>query len=260
MRSAALVMTANPVVVRPDETFERCALAMRYHGVRHLVVVTATGKLAGLIGDVEVFERGSFHGDEWVPARPNLDGASIAVAVRPVDVVDPKTPVQDLLRQLITVDEDVLVVVDETRVPIGVFSETDAVRMASNELPEDLLVSRVMATELVTGTPDMPLQDAWDELLANDIRHLPIREGNRLVGVASIRDFVWVSASVAGGGTVGQLVTPDRPLHTTTPSTTMREAAGRMAQQRFGCLPVLDDDGVLVGLVTATDAIKALLT
>lgn len=260
MRSAALVMTANPVVVGPDETFERCARAMRYHAVRHLVVITATGKLAGLIGDVEVFEHGTFHGDEWVPNRPNREGASIAASVRPVDVVDPKMPLQDLLRQLITVDEDVLVVVDETRTPIGVFTETDAVRLAAAELPDDLPVSRVMATELVTATPDMPLQDAWDELVANDIRHLPIREGSRLVGVASIRDFVWVGSSVAGGGTVGQLVDEAREIHTTKPSVPMREASARMAKHHIGCLPVLDDSGALVGLVTATDAIKALLT
>jgi CBS domain-containing protein len=259
MRSAALVMTANPIVVRPDETFERCALAMRYHDVRHLVVVTANGKLAGLIGDVEVFERGTFHGDDWVPSHPSLDGASIAVAVRPVEVVDPKTPCQDLLRRLLAVEEDVVVVVDETRAPVGVFTETDAVRMASNELPEDLEVSRVMATELVTATPDMPLQDAWEELVANGIRHLPIREANKLVGVASIRDFVWVGASVAGGGVVGQLVTAGRPLHTATPSLSMREACARMAHHKIGCLPVVDGEGVLVGLVTATDAIKALL-
>jgi acetoin utilization protein AcuB len=259
MRSASLVMTANPVVVRPDETFERCARAMRYHAIRHLVVTTATGKLAGLIRDIDVFEHGLFHGDEWIPNRPNLQGASIAAAVRPVDVVDPKAPFQDLLRQLIAVDEDVVVVVDETRAPLGVFTETDAVRLAAAELPEDLQVSRVMATELVTATPDMPLQDAWDELVANDIRHLPIREGSRLVGVASMRDFVWVGSSVAAGGTVGQLVHADRPLHTTSASVSMREASAKMAKHRIGCLPVLDDRGALVGLVTATDAIKALL-
>jgi RNA polymerase-binding transcription factor DksA len=47
---------------------------------------------------------------------------------------------------------------------------------------------------------------------------------------------------------------------TATAETPLAEAADRMADRRIGCLPVVDDDGRLAGILTETDALRALAT
>ena len=46
---------------------------------------------------------------------------------------------------------------------------------------------------------------------------------------------------------------------TAAPETSLREAAKRMVDGKIGCLPVIEPDGTLVGLVTETDLLRAAL-
>lgn len=252
-------MTRELITAGPQTPLRAAAEQMRDAKIRHLVVVNALGHLAGLLPQEALLERGGFIDGSWVPVSAEHEGASIAACVRPAVTVEPGHDLLALLRLLLESDDRAIVVVDEARAPVGIFTEYDALKIATTELRADLAVGEVMATELITATPDMSLGEVWEEMRDNEIRHLPIRQGSRLVGVASIRDLLQVGASVAAGGTVAQLIDSARTLETTTPKETVRRAAQRMAEHKIGCLPVLDPSGSLCGLVSATDAIKALL-
>lgn len=257
-RTAHDVMTGVPVTVSPSTTCAACAEAMRRSDVRHLVVTTATGALAGLVSDTAVFQQGAFDGPSWVPARPDLDGASIASVVRAAEAVARSTPLPALLARLLEVEDDAVVIVGEGDAPVGLFTELDAVRLAASELTDAPTVQASMATVLVTGTADTPLQDAWELLEENGIRHLPIRAGSRVVGIASIRDLMLLGPSIVGGGTLAQLLADaPGPVLSTLGEVPLRVAAERMAAHRVDALPVIGRDGALDGLVTATDVIRA---
>ncbi len=259
MRIAADVMTEDPFVVRPSDTFEHCANTLRMFDIRHLPVVTAGDKIAGLIGDLEIFRHGSFAADgRWIEASPELAGASIAGAVRPAETLEPSASLSELITRLLEVDEDVVVLVDPQRAPVGIFTEHDALILASRELSSERLVGGVMARRLVTVALETSLQQAWELLQTHRIRHLPVRDGSRLVGVVSVRDLLWAGASVAAAGTLAQVVDPARPLVTTTAAATLSAVSDLMSELKIGCLPVVDQRDDLVGLVTVTDAIKAL--
>jgi acetoin utilization protein AcuB len=248
------------LVVGLETTFEAAARQMRERDVRHAAVVAANGRLAGIVTDAGVLRHGAWDGgDRWVPTRPDDDGASIAPAVRPAETAPPETDVVELVRRLIASDDDAIVIIDEGLAPIGMFTEQGALAFVAERISPALTVADRMATELVTATPDQGLDEAWAALEDNEIHHLPIREGSRLVGVASARDFLRIAGSVTAGGTVAQLLLRRDEVQATTPATSLRDAARRMAELTIGCLPVLDRRGDLVGLVTATDAIKAAL-
>jgi CBS domain-containing protein len=83
------------------------------------------------------------------------------------------------------------------------------------------------------------------------IRHLPVVQGGRLVGMVSDRDVR--SASASPGTVAGRIMTPD-PV-TVTSDARIEHAARVMLDARFGSLPVVD--GALVGLVTTTDLLRA---
>ena len=74
----------------------------------------------------------------------------------------------------------------------GIMSERDIVYCLAREGAEilDSPVERVMSTPAITVTPDVPVMSALSMMSRRRIRHLPVVEGDRLVGIVSIGDLV----------------------------------------------------------------------
>ena len=83
---------------------------------------------------------------------------------------------------------------------IGIITERDVLRaLALGADPDQTSVDDAMTAKVFTVIPDMPLQDAAREMAARWIRHLPVVEDGRLLGVVSMRDVTGVFAAMAGG-------------------------------------------------------------
>jgi CBS domain-containing protein len=84
-----------------------------------------------------------------------------------------------------------LVVVDATVRPIGILSERDIVRAAArNEAVFPQLVSQLMTRNLVLGSPGDDVGAVGHTMVQRRIRHLPVMDGGKLVGMVSIGDVV----------------------------------------------------------------------
>ena len=83
------------------------------------------------------------------------------------------------------------VVVLDGETAIGIITEGDVVEQISKGA-QILLepVKQVMSKPLITGTPDMAVQDAVNLMLEKRIRQLPIIEGSKLVGIVTDRDLM----------------------------------------------------------------------
>ena len=80
----------------------------------------------------------------------------------------------------------------------GIITERDLLRaVALGGDPDKTTVDDAMTTEVFTVPPDMPLQDAAREMAARWIRHLPVVEAGKLLGVVSMRDVTGVFAAMA---------------------------------------------------------------
>ncbi len=93
-----------------------------------------------------------------------------------------------------------LLVVDDDRLT-GIITERDVLRAVA--LGVDLgaaTVNEAMTVEVFTVPPDMSLREAAREMAARWIRHLPVVEEGRLLGVVSMRDVTGVFAAFAPGG------------------------------------------------------------
>lgn len=74
---------------------------------------------------------------------------------------------------------------------VGILSERDLVRAcAAGEPIDSILVGDWMTTELTTGTPDDPVPEVMGMLTVRRIRHLPVLEEGKLIGVVSVGDLV----------------------------------------------------------------------
>lgn len=86
-------------------------------------------------------------------------------------------------------------VVDGERVT-GLFSERDLMRrvIAEGRDPHSVRVGDVMTSEVVTAGPQESYEDAIAKMQAARCRHLPVIEGQRFVGLVSLRDLLKVDA------------------------------------------------------------------
>jgi acetoin utilization protein AcuB len=103
-----------------------------------------------------------------------------------------------------------------------------------------------------------PLQTARDLMRAHHIRHLPVLDGGKLVGIVSDRDLALVGSLVGVDPErlpVAEAMTPDP--HTISPDSSLEWVAAEMAQSKFGSVIVVEH-GRVVGIFTTVDALRAL--
>lgn len=130
-------------------------------------------------------------------------------------------------------------------------------------------VSSIMTTTVVTVKPDATVGDALRLLDDQFIRHLPVVEGARLVGVISDRDLreyrLPLMEEVDHPDRADALMnTPVSEVMNTTlvtlePTETLRTAIDLILEYGIGALPVVDrDTEELVGIVSYVDILKEL--
>jgi signal-transduction protein with cAMP-binding, CBS, and nucleotidyltransferase domain len=82
----------------------------------------------------------------------------------------------------------------------GIITERDVLRaVALGADPVTSTVDEAMTTEVYTVPPDMELHEAAREMAARWIRHLPVVEDGKVLGVVSMRDVTGVFAALAAG-------------------------------------------------------------
>jgi CBS domain-containing protein len=107
-----------------------------------------------------------------------------------VHTISPSATLQDVANVLVRHNCGSLLVTDGDQL-CGIITERDILRAAASHQPlVNCLVRDHMTVELVTGSPDESLSEVMGQMSEHRIRHLPILEDGRLVGIISIVDVV----------------------------------------------------------------------
>jgi CBS domain-containing protein len=108
-----------------------------------------------------------------------------------VRTVDASFTVHAAVALLASYEIGALVVTEGGR-PVGIFSERDFARkgIIRGRHAHETLVRDVMSAPLVTVTPEQSMEDCMELMTARRIRHLPVMEGEELVGMVTIGDVV----------------------------------------------------------------------
>ena len=111
--------------------------------------------------------------------------------VRETLTVAPDASVRAALNIMDAKDIGALLVLDDGRL-VGIFSERDYVRQVveKKDINLDSPVRELMSSPVYFISPDRPVDEAMALMSDRHIRHLPVMEGGRLVGVISIGDVV----------------------------------------------------------------------
>ncbi len=127
-----------------------------------------------------------------------------------------------------------------------------------------LLVEDSMTREVVTASPRTTAGEAIGLCRERRIRHLPIVEDGRLVGIVSDRDLRSAIPAIGDPARTAALEevrisdVMTRDVVTARPADPVEAAANAMRERKIGCLPVVKG-GELVGIITSSDVMEALV-
>jgi len=102
------------------------------------------------------------------------------------------TTILDATRRMTESNRGAVVVVNSAGDGVGIFTERDLLKrvVAKQVDPRTTPVSRVMTKEMVCVGAEDPLQGLPEVMLKGNFRHLPVVEGQSVIGMLSIRDIV----------------------------------------------------------------------
>ncbi|MDD9945416.1 MAG: CBS domain-containing protein [Myxococcales bacterium] len=133
--------------------------------------------------------------------------------------------------------------------------------MVDEQQPVSMFMSTV---ELSVASPGDSLASVWHTLGGSQFQHIPVLDGDDLVGLISSWDLAErLMEEQTGEPLDAQAIKVtdimETRLVTIGARQSLREAAELLVEQGFHSLPVVDDDGRLIGIVTSTDVINAYL-
>ncbi len=130
-------------------------------------------------------------------------------------------------------------------------------------------VAELMTTKVFTVEPHDLIDRVFFLIHYEKIRHLPVVEKGKMIGIVSDRDLYKALGPKSNSNAietnkdstqlhvVSQKVAHimHRGVYTVTPETLLSEAALMLAEHRIGALPVVEKDK-LVGILSATDILR----
>jgi acetoin utilization protein AcuB len=132
-----------------------------------------------------------------------------------------------------------------------------------------MLVKDWMSPAPLTVSPETPVLEALRLLKERGFRRLPVVEGSKLIGIVTDKDLkdampskattlsVWEMSYLLAKLTVREVMATE--VLTVNALETLEDAALRMQERKLGGVPVLDNAGALVGILTITDVLGALV-
>lgn len=119
------------------------------------------------------------------------------------------------------------------------------------------LIQKFMTAMPHTVGSDIPLKKAKALMSEQRIRHLPVLEGGKLVGILSERD-IGMASSFSGTEeiTVGDVMMP--MTYTVRPDAPLNKVVTEMAEHKCGSAIVQQENGKVVGIFTAVDGLRVL--
>lgn len=265
------VMTREPVVLHPEDSVAEALNLLERHPFRHLPV-TREKELVGIVSDRDLAFAAALPRGKRAPGH----GARRPVQVdeilhRDVRTLRPAAPVLAALETMLEHRVGALPVVSHRNLLLGIVTQTDFLRLLERGEswrrgtgPDEATVESCMSRPVLTASPGEDLQEAAERLLSSHVRHLPVVDGKKLVGMLSDRDvrrglarLVREDRAIEAQGEarvptliVDQVMT--RPCRTIARDGQLRAAARMLIEARISALPVTEGDE-LIGIVSQTD-------
>jgi CBS domain-containing protein len=258
------IMTSNPLVLTPEDTLERAEAVMRVAHARHWPVARERA-LVGVVSlrdllEVQRPDAPEERLEHWVRLKTGHVMTQARVVAHPDD---------DLLHAAVQMHRhrlSCLPVIEHQRL-VGLVTLDHMVEQAVALIEEaerdtgrTQTVAQVMTADpLATVQVLERIDEAQSTMRQYGVRHLPVLNGDRLIGVLSEGDILDVlrnSLEDASGIVVGEVMT--QAPETTIPEAAAADAARELMHKQIGVLPVLSQRR-LVGVLAKSDFLRYII-
>jgi acetoin utilization protein AcuB len=254
------IMQCDVLTLKEDDSLHIGLVTMLKRGVRHAPVMR-DGDLVGILSERNALAHRATHG---------RDGSVAAAMVAEPYVVDPETSLEAASGMMATHKIGCLPVVVRGKL-VGIITRTDLLTAFAQEPvrhgPEAAYAKDVMQTQVLVARADDTLLDAAHRLLQNNIRHLPVVDGDgKLLGMLSDRDVrsalgdpkhLLDRGQLRGhfeAMRVGQAMTPNPA--SVSPDASIDEVSALLVNRRLSTLAVTDDEMHVVGVISYIDLLR----
>jgi CBS domain-containing protein len=254
-------MDRNYPFIYADELATKARAVFRERGFRVLPVLDGNKRLVGML------------------SRSNLMSITSSVSAIRVKgimsslpyIATPDADIVKTLREMIHLDEWYVPVVKSTQdlSYIGVLGlehfilkalERDVARLSTP-------LSAVMSTQLFTCSPSDETDNVWRMMKKRSFSACPVVEKGKPVGIVTQQNLLESGALLPGfEAKKGRFKTPTKissvmktPVLSLKTTDTVRDAAVLMLDKNIGRVPIVDDRGMLVGIVDREDVVKTLI-
>ena len=117
-------------------------------------------------------------------------------------------------------------------------------------------VSTIMTKELITVEPKDSLSMVLEAFKSKKIHHLPVVEDGKLAGLITTSDLMWLNRSFKDYDSIKVSDIMTRKLATLEPTAKIGTAAEIFLENWFHALPIVDENDLLVGIVTSFDVLR----
>ena len=257
------LLTPNPHCIEPAAELAEAVELMDRHDIRHLPVVEG-GELIGIISDRDLLAATA-----WKPSslvrEPEESPGQVRDLMRPRPIVaQGGEAASAVARRMIENRIHAVPILEGGRI-VGIVTDYDflveyaragrAHRLMERDNP---LVTECMTWSVSKVERRTPIAEAFSQFRRADVLHLPVMDGERLVGIVSDRDF----RLGIGRGTSTALPVQaicSREVVTVTDGQRLVDAADLMVLHKIGAVLVARGE-TLLGLVSSTDVLAICAT
>jgi len=255
------VMDRNHPIIYADELATKARAVLREGGLRVLPVLDENKRLIGMISRSDMM---SITSSVSAIRVKGIMSAHPYVATPDMDVVQ-------TLREMIRLDAWYVPVVKSSQdlSYTGVLGlehfilkalERDVARLSTP-------LSSVMSTKLFTCSPDDETDNVWQKMKKRSYAACSVVEKGKPVGIVTQQNLLESGGLLPGfEAKKGHFKTPTKissimktPVISLKPTDTVRDAAVIMLEKNIGRVPIVDNKGVLVGIVDREDIVKAII-
>src|SRR6476661_10456207 len=187
-----------------------------------------------------------------VPAASDVIPANVNTETRIARHITLRVPIMSSAMD--TVTEGRMAIAMAREGGIGVIHRNMSIEDQAREVDKVKRSEAGMIVEPITLGPDRLLRDAIDLMSHYHISGVPITKGEQLVGILTNRDIRFAEASDYDKP-ISAFMT-HAPLVTAPLGTTLEQAQSILRRHKIEKLPVVDDNGLLKGLITVKDIQK----
>lgn len=252
------IMVPKVICVDKDESLKRVLDLMQKYQITKIPVVD-NKRFFGLVTDnVIAYKLGSIRKKSVTASRLHAS----SVTEKNVMTVSPDDQVKTILKSVGEPGPTMLPVLEKEKL-IGVVTKADLLPLVKSREP----LSSIMQRKLYVIAPEDRVIHARRVMINEGIARLPVVDKNKLVGMLSDIEIALAFASLKKSFSLGkqkhqldELTVREimrSPVISSTPDSTILEAAKCMTALNVGSLPLLEN-GRLVGMVTRTDLIRTI--